>query len=141
MRSYHSARITQPESDQCATRGIPSPTLGARPTRSSCPLSKLPSRAATRMSGQRRSLMRLALALATSLAIAALADAAGSIRVATFNCSLNRNNAGDLINDLSTPDNAQAAAVAEIIQRIDPDIILLNEFDYDANFQAAQLFQ
>ena len=43
-------------------------------------------------------------------------------RFATFNASLNRNNAGDLITDLSTPDNAQAKAIAEIIQRNNPDI-------------------
>src|SRR5262245_2969575 len=68
-----------------------------------------------------------------------------SIRVATFNASLNRASEGQLITDLSTPDNAQAKAVAEIIQRSAPDIILLNEFDFDAagpggSSLAAQLF-
>jgi hypothetical protein len=62
-------------------------------------------------------------------------------RFATFNASLNRNNAGDLITDLSTPDNPQAKAIAEIIQRNNPDILLLNEFDYDANGTAADLFR
>jgi len=61
-------------------------------------------------------------------------------RFATFNASLNRNNAGDLITDLSTPDNAQAKTIAEIIQRNNPDILLLNEFDYDATGTAASLF-
>jgi hypothetical protein len=54
-----------------------------------------------------------------------------SVRFATFNASLNRFNAGDLVNDLSTSNNAQAAAVAEIIQRARPDVLLINEFDYD----------
>jgi 3-phytase/alkaline phosphatase D len=63
------------------------------------------------------------------------------IRVATFNASLNRSSEGQLISDLSTPDNAQAKAVAEIIQRTDADVILINEFDYDADGTAAQLFQ
>ena len=53
------------------------------------------------------------------------------IRFATFNASLNRNVAGQLRNDLSTTTNAQAAAVAEIIQRTTPDVLLINEFDYD----------
>jgi hypothetical protein len=53
------------------------------------------------------------------------------VRFATFNASLNRNNAGDLVADLSTPDNAQARAVAEIIQRARPDVLLINEFDFD----------
>lgn len=54
-----------------------------------------------------------------------------TIRIATFNSSLNRTAAGLLQLDLSTPDNAQARVVAEIIQRVRPDILLLQEFDYD----------
>lgn len=65
----------------------------------------------------------------------------GSLRVATFNASLNRNSAGELITDLSTPDDAQAKSVAEIIQRTNPDVILINEFDYDAAGTAADLFR
>ena len=63
------------------------------------------------------------------------------IRFATFNISLNRNTEGELIEDLSTPDNAQAQAVAEIIQRSNPDVLLLNEFDYDSEGEAIALFQ
>ncbi len=65
----------------------------------------------------------------------------GPIRIATFNSFLNRFNEGDLIADVATPDDAQAQAVAEIIQRVDPDILLLNEFDYDAAGEAIALFQ
>ncbi len=54
------------------------------------------------------------------------------IRVASYNASLNRGSFGQLANDLSTPNNAQARRVAEIVQRVGPDIILINEFDYDA---------
>ena len=54
------------------------------------------------------------------------------IRVATFNASLNRNAQGQLASDLSTGANNQARRIAEIIQRIAPDILLVNEFDYDA---------
>ncbi|BAZ40618.1 phytase [Calothrix sp. NIES-4101] len=65
------------------------------------------------------------------------------IRFSQFNASLNRNADGQLITDLSTPNNNQAKAVAEIIQRNNPDILLVNEFDYvQANpQQAVQLFQ
>jgi hypothetical protein len=63
------------------------------------------------------------------------------VRFASFNASLNRFNAGDLIADLSTPGNAQAQTVAEIIQRTRPDVLLVNEFDFDAAGLAAQLFQ
>jgi hypothetical protein len=63
------------------------------------------------------------------------------VRFSTFNASLNRFNAGDLVNDLSTPANAQAQTIAEIIQRTRPDVLLINEFDFDAGGAAAQLFQ
>lgn len=62
-------------------------------------------------------------------------------RFATFNASLNRATEGELIEDLSTPDDGHAAAVAEIVQRVRPDVVLVNEFDYDAGGVAAQLFQ
>jgi hypothetical protein len=74
------------------------------------------------------------------------------VRFATFNASLNRNNAGDLVDDLSNPDDldddgvVQAHTIAEIIQRTRPEVLLINEFDFDdlggANDSlAAQLFQ
>jgi hypothetical protein len=62
------------------------------------------------------------------------------VRFATFNASLNRFNAGDLLADLSTPNNPQAKAVAEIIQRARPDVLLINEFDFVEDGLAAQLF-
>lgn len=54
------------------------------------------------------------------------------VRFATFNASLNRLGAGDLASDLATGDNQQAQDVAEIIQRTRPDVVLINEFDYEA---------
>lgn len=63
------------------------------------------------------------------------------VRFSTFNTSLNRSAEGELISDLSTPDNTQAKIIAEIIQRVRPDVLLLNEFDYDAEGQGAKLFQ
>lgn len=64
-----------------------------------------------------------------------------TVRVATYNLSLNRNFAGQLVADLSTGTNAQAKTVAEIIQRTNPDIVLLNEFDYVEGGVAADLFR
>jgi hypothetical protein len=61
------------------------------------------------------------------------------VRFATFNASLNRGSEGQLFADLSTRDNAQAQAVAEIVQRVRPDVLLINEFDFDP--RAAKLFQ
>lgn len=53
------------------------------------------------------------------------------VRVATYNASLNRPSDGQLAADLSTGSNAQARQVAETLQRVRPDILLINEFDYD----------
>jgi hypothetical protein len=72
---------------------------------------------------------------------AAAAQPSDTVRFSTFNASLNRNVDGQLISDLSTPANAQAATVAEIIQRARPDVLLINEFDFDAEGTALRLFQ
>jgi hypothetical protein len=63
------------------------------------------------------------------------------VRFATFNASLNRNAAGQLVSDLSTPNNAQASLIAETIQRVDPDVLLINEFDFYPDGEAAELFR
>lgn len=64
-----------------------------------------------------------------------------SIRFASFNAFLNRSSEGELILDLQSGEDAQIQAVAEIIQRVSPDILLVNEFDYDDAHQAADLFR
>lgn len=65
---------------------------------------------------------------------------AGPARFATFNASLNRPKRGQLSEDLATRGDSQARAVAEIIQRADPDVLLVNEFDYDSRGKSAKLF-
>lgn len=90
----------------------------------------------------RKSIIALLLAGAAAIAPAAAQEPApeGAIRIATFNASLNRGNAGDLVAALGDPTTAQIRAVAEIIQRVNPDVILINEFDYAENGEAAELF-
>ena len=62
------------------------------------------------------------------------------VRVATYNASLNRPAAGQLLSDLQSGTNAQARVIAEIVQRNRPDILLLNEFDYVAGGAAVRAF-
>ena len=64
-----------------------------------------------------------------------------AVRFATFNASLNRFNAGNLATELAAPGSAQPDTVAEIIQRVRPDVLLINEFDFDAGGVAAAGFQ
>jgi hypothetical protein len=73
--------------------------------------------------------------------VAAGSPAAQVVRVATFNASLNRSAEGELRRELAAPDSAQARKVAEIIQRVRPDILLLQEFDFDARGEALAAFQ
>ena len=63
------------------------------------------------------------------------------LRFATFNASVNRNNDGELVQDLSNGNDPQLRNVAEIIQRARPDVLLINEFDFVPDQQAARLFQ
>jgi Endonuclease/Exonuclease/phosphatase family len=97
--------------------------------------------------GRTRQALMVAVA-AAAMAVAALPGVPaaataghrdGDVRFATFNASLNRGTAGALRADLSTPGNAQARTIAEIIQRTRPDVVLINEFDFDV--EAARLFQ
>ena len=79
---------------------------------------------------------------ALALAPAALAaPPQADVRFATFNASLNRGAAGQLVTHLSTTTNVQAQNAAETLQRVRPDVVLINEFDYDAAGDALRLFQ
>ncbi|MCI2418711.1 endonuclease/exonuclease/phosphatase family protein [Saccharopolyspora sp. K220] len=69
------------------------------------------------------------------------ASATEPVRFATFNASLNRATEGELLADLSTPDDPQAREVAEIVQRVRPDVLLLNEFDYVEGGAAVDAFR
>lgn len=66
---------------------------------------------------------------------------AATLRIATYNASLNRSQPGQLRRDLSSRDDRQARRIAEVIQHVRPDVLLINEFDYDADGASAQLFQ
>ena len=63
-----------------------------------------------------------------------------TLRVATYNASLYDEDAGGLVARLQLG-NAQARKIAAVLQKVRPDIVLLNEFDYDAAQRAADLFQ
>ncbi|XEA89712.1 endonuclease/exonuclease/phosphatase family protein [Xanthomonas sp. DAR 80977] len=68
------------------------------------------------------------------------AASAAPLRLATYNTSLNSDEAGGLIAALQG-DSAQARKIAAVLQQVRPDLVLLNEFDYDDAHRAADLFQ
>ncbi|NLC61282.1 MAG: endonuclease/exonuclease/phosphatase family protein [Gammaproteobacteria bacterium] len=63
-----------------------------------------------------------------------------TLRVATYNVSLYSEEAGGLARRLEAGDDG-ARRVAAVLQRVRPDIVLVNEFDYVADGSAADLFQ
>jgi endonuclease/exonuclease/phosphatase family protein len=65
---------------------------------------------------------------------------AETIRVATYNVGLNRKGPGLLVRDLLRGEDAQIAAVVAVIARVKPDIMLLNEFDFDIGGVGLGLF-
>lgn len=67
-------------------------------------------------------------------------DTAGTLRLATYNTSLYTDQAGGLIAKLQAG-SEQAANIASVLQATRPDIVLINEFDFDAEGKAADLFQ
>lgn len=62
------------------------------------------------------------------------------LRIATYNASLYDERSGGVIARLEGGDEG-ARKVAAVLQRVRPDIVLLNEFDHDAQGRAADLFQ
>ena len=64
-----------------------------------------------------------------------------TIRVATFNVAMGLEGAGDLAAALTTGDDPRLRQVAAILQRVRPDVLLLNEFDDDPAIDAAALLQ
>lgn len=64
----------------------------------------------------------------------------GALRIATYNASLNSDEAGGLMQRLQGEDD-DARKVAAVLQQVRPDIVLINEFDYVADGSAADLFQ
>jgi endonuclease/exonuclease/phosphatase family metal-dependent hydrolase len=89
---------------------------------------------------KRTSNFLIAVALILTAVTSGALAAGSTIRVATYNTSLFRDKDGQLIRDLERGNNEQARKIAEVIQRIRPDILLVNEFDYDKAHRAAELF-
>ena len=67
-------------------------------------------------------------------------QAISTVRFATYNVSLFRDREGELLADLSAGKDQQAHKLATVIQHINPDVLLLNEFDFEATGKAADAF-
>jgi 3-phytase/alkaline phosphatase D len=80
-------------------------------------------------------------ALATWLILATPANAndAQVVRLATFNVAMGMSQPGELARALADGQSLRLQKLAAIIDRVRPDILLLNEFDYDEAVDSAAL--
>ncbi len=76
--------------------------------------------------------------LSLSLLATTRGDDKPTVRFATFNVALNRSSAGALTSELQSGKSQQAMDIAEIVQRVRPDVLLLNEVDFDAEHASIQ---
>jgi hypothetical protein len=67
-----------------------------------------------------------------------LAPAVEGIRFATFNMALNRSRAGALVTELEQG-SEKARKLATIVQLVRPQVLLVNELDYDTEQQSMEL--
>jgi 3-phytase/alkaline phosphatase D len=68
------------------------------------------------------------------------ASGAKTIRVATFNIAMGLEEPGQMGVALASGDDPRLQQVAEILRHVRPDIVLMNEFDFDPGVDAAGLF-
>ena len=85
-------------------------------------------------------LLALPLLLTGCQSTPAEKSAGTSVRFATYNTSLYSDEDGGLIARLNA-DDVKARQIAAVIQHQRPDVLLLNEFDYDDRQVAAEIFQ
>jgi endonuclease/exonuclease/phosphatase family metal-dependent hydrolase len=69
------------------------------------------------------------------------ASTVSTVRIATYNTALSRDEAGKLHAALAKGNDKQAKLIAEVLQRTRPDIVLLQEVDYDPTGKAYEDFQ
>jgi endonuclease/exonuclease/phosphatase family metal-dependent hydrolase len=87
-----------------------------------------------------RRLLPVFFALAPLLSAPAGADE-GVVRIATFNVAMGFDRAGEMAAALQSGDHERLRQVAWILQRVRPDVVLLNEFDHDPAVDAATLLR
>jgi len=86
-----------------------------------------------------RSVAPLIIVLTTLTACSTGNAALIDLRIATFNIAMGLSEQGQLGQNLTNGQEPHLQQVAEILQRVRPDIVVLNEFDYDPVYHAADL--
>ncbi|MEM8666978.1 MAG: endonuclease/exonuclease/phosphatase family protein [Planctomycetota bacterium] len=77
------------------------------------------------------------LAFLATLGTTSTVIADETVRIATFNVSLFGKSEGDILRRLADPRDSQAKKIASIVQSVRPDVLLINELDYDPDGETA----
>jgi endonuclease/exonuclease/phosphatase family metal-dependent hydrolase len=84
-------------------------------------------------------LLLMMLPLVLCQVVTASAQAApNTVRFATLNAAMGLSVPGELARRLDSGEDPDLLAMAEVIQRVRPDVLLLNEFDYTPDHDSAQ---
>ena len=86
-------------------------------------------------------LLALLAVLVSPGAVAEAPARPDAVRFATFNVSMFRDRQGGLRADLADPAMKQARLAAAILQQVRPDVVLLNEIDWDLRGESTDLFR
>jgi hypothetical protein len=86
-------------------------------------------------------LLALLAMLVSPGAVTESTDQPDTVRIATFNVSMFREQQGELRAALGDGVDRQAQLAASVLQDVRPDVVLLNEFDWDAGGESARLFR
>ncbi|QEG00496.1 hypothetical protein Mal15_45660 [Stieleria maiorica] len=84
-------------------------------------------------------LIRMTLAILIASFLFADAVAQNTLRIATFNVSLYGKQQGQVRQQLSDREDLQAKRIASIVQTVRPDILLVNELDFQLDSAPAKL--
>lgn len=83
----------------------------------------------------------LCILLWFAMGLSSLSPAVDKLRVATVNGSLYREQIGALADELATGDSRQGKQFASLIQIVRPDIVLINEIDFEADQRSIKLLR
>jgi 3-phytase len=87
-----------------------------------------------------RSLLAVLGCLLMNPLVTAGAETAPTVRFATFNVSLHGSRAGEVVERLGDPAWEKARLAAATIQEVRPDVLVLNEIDWDAEGESVRRF-
>lgn len=74
------------------------------------------------------------------IATGAVAQSSQALRIGTFAAPLSRDGPGLLLRDLIATEDPQIAAIIAVVNHVNPDVLLLTDFDFDAGGVGMSVF-